>query len=239
MNSELNALYITAASIGFIHTLFGPDHYLPFVMMSWARKWSVLRTIVITLLCGLGHIASSIVLGLAGVALGVFVQKLELIESVRGDIAAWLLIGFGLAYLVWGLRKAYRDRPHVHGHTHPADAQDDHMHAHTHNMEHMHVHDDKAGQSITPWMLFVVFVFGPCEPLIPILMYPAAEKSMFGLVMATIIFGTVTISTMLAAVLLARAGISFLPMKKIQRYSHAIAGATILLCGMAIVFLGL
>jgi len=206
-------------------------------MMSWARNWSTLKTTVITLLCGLGHIASSVVLGLAGVALGVVVQKLKLVESVRGDIAAWLLIGFGLAYLVWGLRKAYRDKTHVHGHIHEGSA--DHEHAHTHNIEHMHVHDDKSSVSITPWMLFVVFVFGPCEPLIPMLMYPAAEKSLFGLVMVTVIFGATTIGTMLAAVLLARAGISFLPMKKIQRYSHAVAGATIFLCGMAIVFLGL
>jgi len=237
MNVELKALFITAASIGFAHTLFGPDHYLPFVMMSWARKWSWAKTAVITFLCGLGHIASSIVLGFVGVALGVIVGKLELVESVRGDIAAWLLIGFGLAYLVWGLRKAYRDQPHTHGHIHEGEAG--HAHSHSHNMEHIHVHDEKAQTSITPWMLFVVFIFGPCEPLIPILMYPAAEKSVFGLIMVTVIFGATTIATMLATVLLARAGISFIPMKKVQRYSHALAGATIFICGMAIVFLGL
>ena len=38
MDGQLNVLIITAASIGFFHTLFGPDHYLPFIMMSWARK---------------------------------------------------------------------------------------------------------------------------------------------------------------------------------------------------------
>ncbi|GAG00740.1 unnamed protein product, partial [marine sediment metagenome] len=44
MSNELIALYITAASIGFIHTVFGPDHYLPFVVMSKARKWSLGKT---------------------------------------------------------------------------------------------------------------------------------------------------------------------------------------------------
>ncbi len=34
MSSEITLLAITAASIGFFHTLFGPDHYLPFIMMS-------------------------------------------------------------------------------------------------------------------------------------------------------------------------------------------------------------
>ncbi len=98
MTAELNALIITAASIGFFHTILGPDHYLPFIMMSWARKWSVLKTTLITLLCGLGHIGSSVVLGLIGVALGLAVNRLEIMESVRGNLAAWLLIDFGLVY---------------------------------------------------------------------------------------------------------------------------------------------
>jgi nickel/cobalt exporter len=67
MEVELNALSITAASIGFFHTLLGPDHYIPFVMIAWARKWSGLKTMIVTFLCGVGHIASSVVLGLIGV----------------------------------------------------------------------------------------------------------------------------------------------------------------------------
>ena len=33
MASDLNILLVTAASVGFIHTVAGPDHYLPFVVM--------------------------------------------------------------------------------------------------------------------------------------------------------------------------------------------------------------
>jgi hypothetical protein len=36
MDSATTALTLTAASLGFFHTIIGPDHYLPFVMMSWA-----------------------------------------------------------------------------------------------------------------------------------------------------------------------------------------------------------
>jgi sulfite exporter TauE/SafE len=235
MNAELNALVITAASIGFFHTILGPDHYLPFVMMAWSRKWSATKTGVITLLCGLGHIAGSVVLGLIGVAAGLAVNKLEIAESLRGNVAAWLLIAFGLAYLVWGLRRAYRNQPHDHHHSHAP--QGTHTHEHTHHEEHAHVHNDKA--SIAPWALFVIFVFGPCEPLIPILMYPAAKSSVFGLVLVTLVFGVVTVATMMGMVLLSVAGVSFLPMTRLQRFSHVIAGATILLCGLAIQFLGL
>lgn len=237
MSTELTALIVAAASIGFFHTILGPDHYLPFIMMSWARKWSTLKTSFITFLCGLGHIASSVVLGLTGVALGLAVKKLEVVESVRGNLAAWLLIAFGLIYFAWGLRRAYLKKSHLHRHSHANGTA--HEHTHGHHLEHAHIHEDKSSASITPWALFVIFVFGPCEPLIPILMYPAAKNSLFTLVVVTCVFGIVTIGTMLGVVMLSRAGISFIKFNRLQHYVHAIAGATICLCGLAIQFLGL
>jgi sulfite exporter TauE/SafE len=236
MSPELKILGITAASIGLFHTIFGPDHYLPFIMMSWARKWSVLKTAIITFLCGIGHIASSVVLGLIGVAFGLAVNKLVKIESVRGSIAAWLFIAFGLVYFVWGLRRAYLNKPHTHHHAHDGD---EHTHEHTHKTEHIHIHDEDGKKNITPWVLFTIFVFGPCEPLIPILMYPAAQKSWAGMIFVTIVFGTVTIATMLSITLLALAGVRITHLNRLERYTHAIAGATILVCGLAIQFLGL
>lgn len=236
MNTELKVLIITAASIGFFHTILGPDHYVPFIMMSWARKWSGLKTALITFLCGIGHIGSSVVLGLVGVALGLAVKKLEIVESVRGNIAAWLLIALGLVYFVWGLRRAYQKKSHSHSHIH-VDAE--HEHPHNHHLEHAHVHDDKSSPSITPWVLFTIFIFGPCEPLIPILMYPAAKHNLLGVVVVTVVFGAVTIGMMLGVVMLSVAGVNFAHLNRLQRFSHAIAGATICLCGLAIQFLGL
>jgi len=86
-------LMITAASLGFFHTLLGPDHYLPFIAMAKARNWSAVKTILITVVCGFGHILSSVVLGIIGIGFGLLVNKLELFESFRGDLAAWFLIG--------------------------------------------------------------------------------------------------------------------------------------------------
>jgi sulfite exporter TauE/SafE len=241
VHSELSVLLVTAASIGFLHTLFGPDHYLPFVVMSKARNWSLCKTTWITLLCGLGHVLSSVVLGLIGIAFGIAVNHLVTIESHRGDIAAWALIAFGLVYFVWGVRQAIRNRPHRHLHSH--DGGCEHEHVHAHQSEHVHAHmDEEADQgkfNITPWVLFTIFVFGPCEPLIPLVMYPAAEGSVWGVVLVTAVFGTVTIGTMLSIVLVSVYGISFVRISKLERYSHALAGASILLCGIAIQFLGL
>ena len=88
MSEELAILIITSASIGFFHTLLGPDHYLPFIVMARARNWSVGKTTCITVLCGMGHVASSIVLGVMGMAVGLAVSRLGAIESLRGSLAA-------------------------------------------------------------------------------------------------------------------------------------------------------
>ncbi|MBI5196562.1 MAG: sulfite exporter TauE/SafE family protein [Nitrospirae bacterium] len=237
MSNELLILITAAASIGFFHTLFGPDHYLPFIMMSRSGRWSPAKTTLITVLCGAGHILSSVLLGLLGVTLGIGVSRLEVIESFRGSMATWALIAFGLVYFIWGLRRALRNKPHEHLHLH--NDVDGHMHTHNHTVEHMHIHEKKGTKSITPWVLFTIFIFGPCEPLIPMLMYPAAKNSLTGLLLVTGIFGLTTIITMLGIVLVSIFGFNLIPTTRLKRYTHAISGAVICLCGMLMLAFGL
>jgi len=235
MTQELTILLATAASIGFVHTIFGPDHYVPFIVMAKAGKWSNAKTMLITFLCGIGHVGSSVVLGFLGIAFGIALNKLEFIESFRGNIAAWALIAFGLVYFIWGLQRAIRNKPHTHIHPH-ADGSF-HIHEHTHTKEHAHVHSSTI--SLTPWVLFTIFVLGPCEPLIPLLMYPAAKNNMFEVFLVSGLFGIVTIATMMTVVYLSILGLKLVPEKGAERYIHAIAGGTIFLSGLAIQFLGL
>jgi nickel/cobalt transporter (NicO) family protein len=237
ISGEITVLAGTAASLGLIHTLLGPDHYVPFIAMSRARRWSLPKTLVITFLCGLGHILSSVALGFLGIALGITLTRLEGIESWRGSLAAWLLIGFGLAYFVWGLHRAQKQKSHAHPHLHSDSGE--HHHAHTHQDEHFHLHGRGKGPSITPWVLFTIFVFGPCEPLIPLLMYPAAKHNLWGVGLVTLAFGLTTILTMLVLITLSAWGLSFLPLGRMERYAHALAGAMILISGLSVQLLGL
>jgi sulfite exporter TauE/SafE len=237
MSSELPVLVTAAASIGFFHTLLGPDHYLPFIVMSRSGKWSIQKTTLITVLCGMGHVVGSVALGILGISLGIAVSKLEAVESSRGSLAAWALTSFGLVYFVWGMRRAFRQKPHEHIHSHEGDV--DHVHTHEHSQEHLHIHGGKGDvKSMTPWVLFTIFVFGPCEPLIPLLMYPAAKNSFFNVMLVSGIFGTVTILTMLGIVLVSTLSVNLVPTTHLERYTHAIAGAIICFCGVSILFLG-
>lgn len=212
---ETVALSATALSVGTVHTLFGPDHYVPFAAMAHAGGWSAGKTLRVTVACGLGHVAGSVALGLLGLAVGVALLKLELVEAIRGDMAGWMLVVFGAVYLGWGLVAAARQRGHAHEH---ADA-------------------DAAAANAgvwTPWLLFLVFVFGPCEPLIPLLIYPAARANAFTVAAVVAAFAAATVGTMVVAVLAMRYGAAVARVPRLERFSHALAGLAILACGLLV-----
>ena len=176
-------------------------------------------------------------LGGLGIGLGLAVTQMETIEAARGSLAAWGLIAFGLVYFVWGIRHAAKKRPHTHWHKHPDGLVHNHTHSHVH--EHAHAHESASGAKLTPWILFTIFVFGPCEALIPVLMYPAAKSSLVGIIAVTGVFAAATVITMLGAVLVLGWTTNRLPLGKWEHYSHAAAGAVVCLSGVAIQALGL
>ena len=230
MGQDILALSLAAASIGVTHTALGPDHYLPFVALSKSGGWSRTRTTVVTLVCGLGHVLGSIVLGILGIAAGMVVGSLESFEATRGDIAAWAMLIFGLTYLAWSIYQLLRDRAHGHSHHH-----------------HHHHIDDKLEQAKGRkalgggvfWAIFLVFVLGPCEPLIPLLMYPAAEHNIGSVVLVAGVFSVATLATMLTIVLVLGEGIERFNIGWLERYGNIFAGSIVTLCGVAILFLGL
>ena len=205
---ETAALTATAVSVGAIHTLLGPDHYVPFAAMAHAGGWSAGKTLRVTVACGLGHVAGSVVLGLLGLAIGVALLKLEFVEAIRGDVAGWMLVAFGAASLGWGLVTAARQHSRANAH---------------------------ADTGVwTPWLLFLVFVFGPCEPLIPLLIYPAARANAFTVAAVVAAFAAATVGTMVAAVLAMRYGAAVARVPRLERFSHALAGLAILACGLLV-----
>lgn len=211
------ALLLTALTIGVIHTIAGPDHYLPFVALSKSRNWSMTKTINVVILSGLAHVLSSVIIGFIGIAAGIGLSKLELFEGFRGNLAAWLLFSFGVAYTAWAVFRLIRRRGHVH----------------------KHLDEKSSKKQLTVWIIFMIFLFGPCEPLIPILMYPAAEHNYAAVGLIALVFAVATIGTMLISVLILLKGFNLFKLSSLEKYQHIIAGFAIMLCGAGILFLGL
>src|ERR1051325_145920 len=114
MLSELQILMLTATGIACLHTVTGPDHYLPFIALSKARGWHFGKTLLWTIICGCGHVWSSVLLGLGGAAIGWSLSSVHGLQSIRGGLASWCLLIFGLLYFVWGLIRAKQNRSHKH-----------------------------------------------------------------------------------------------------------------------------
>lgn len=234
----------TTASLAIVHTLIGIDHSLPLAAVGRARGWALRRTLLVTGVCGAGHVTSSVVIGAAGFGLGVTTDSLLRIESVRGELAAALLVAFGLSYTAWALRPRRRRggggpagrtalagdaREAVADPAPPPEGGPD---------------GGETGdiRGVTAWALFVVFVLGPCEPLIPLMVVPGLAGDWMAVAAVAAVFGLLTIGVMLAAVSAAWHGIGWIGRSARHRggqLAHAAAGLAVTASGAAVLWLGL
>ena len=165
-------------------------------------------------------------------------EKLEWIEGFRGEFAAYLIIGFGLAYGSWALVRRSRSHSHSHVHTHEDGVT--HDHPHDHHGAHVHPHNEKVKAGlVTSWSLFIIFVFGPCEALIPMLMAPAAEHNWLWVGLVTAAFGLTTILTMMGVVAVGYFGLKFGRLRALESWADVAAGFAIAGSGAAIKIFGI
>jgi hypothetical protein len=297
MSSELFALLGTATGVGVAHTAVGLDHFLPFVVIGRARQWSLSRTLVVTTLCALGHVLSSVLVGwVAYFGLGLALEHVEGVEQTRGQWAAWGLMSLGLAYMAWGVWQMRRGQRHQHWHLHSDGTLHEHAHTHLpaavtvshrssspraesllhvpasaqraarqrllglprdrHRFEratrvesrllHDHAHALGAAKpsavlapSRLTLTLFVIFLLGPCEPLIPLMALGALGAGAWAPLWIAVCFGAATLLTMLALVALGYLGLSAPLAKRLGPHLQWLAGLAILLTGVGVEFLGL
>jgi nickel/cobalt transporter (NicO) family protein len=213
MHASLLILLLSTASIAFIHSL-APDHWMPFAALAKSLKWSKLKLALLTFVSGIGHVGISVIFSIIGILLGFSLTKLKNAEGRRAEIALWLLIGFGIAYMLWGIKKA-------RGHKHKA-------------------FDQKAlkSKTLALWMIFIIVVLGPCEPLVP-LVFLGYNYGYMGVISVSIVFSITTIAMMVAQSLLAFKGIQLIKNDFIEKYSHAFAGLIIVLTGIFVMVAGI
>ena len=212
----VSALLLTAFITAVVHTVTGPDHYLPFIAIAKSRNYGLKKTLFWTFVCGIGHIVSALLIALLFVYFSHWLTetKFNWIENNRADLAAYAMIGLGGAYLLWAVWHRLR-----------------HKYGHEYHHELIESDNDK---NISVWVLFIIFVLGPCEALLPIL---TASSVMGGAVVVstTLLFSFATIATMMVMVTVGMLGIKAMRLQKLQPYAHELAGGTIMACGLAIV----
>ena len=80
------------------------------------------------------------------------------------------MLGFGLLYTSWGTYRIRNNKKHKH-----FDQEDDgalHVYDHKHGTGPV----NNKGYLVKSWAMFIIFILGHCEPMIPLLYFPAAQN---------------------------------------------------------------
>lgn len=219
------ALVLTTIATAIVHTLI-PDHWLPFVLVSRAERWSLRRTITLTTCSALLHVIVSIVLAVAIVLAGRGAEAaVGQLGNVLGAASGWMLVVFGAVYTGWFLlRGGHVHSFGIHPHHRPGD-------------------DESQGplgvrlKDISGYTLTFIVGFNPCILIIPCV-YGAAQLSLLTLVAVAIAFAATTIGAMLIVTLLGLHGTARLTSPFLTRYGEALSGALIALTGLAVLVAG-
>jgi hypothetical protein len=211
----LSTLAIAAVSVGVLHTL-APDHWLPIAAVSRARNWSQRRTARVALLCGFGHVTVSALLGLVALVTGTAI--VEAFGERSASIAGALMIGFGVAYAVWGARHIIMRKIHGHSHAHFD-----------------HVHDPSTKSTLA---LFLIYCADPCVAVIPII-FASSPLSIASTIGIVVVYEIATIATMVGLTAAARAGVSVIRGRWFDRYGDSAAGVLIVVTGACVALFGI
>jgi len=193
----------------FLHAAL-PTHWLPFVLVGRAQRWSLTRSLLAVAAAGLAHIATTVVVGSLIVAVGLALDTL--VAGFLPWLSALLLFGFGTFYLI---RSAIR-RPAMAGGPAPDMA------------------DPTVSHSAAFWGLVAVMALSPGEVLLPIYL-SSAQQGAGALALLTLMFAIGTILGMATFTTLARAGASILRLERWARYEGAILGLALIAIGLLIV----
>jgi nickel/cobalt transporter (NicO) family protein len=128
MNSEGFLLILAVAGVGVLHTIV-PDHWLPIALIARQRGWSKSETTRVAFKAGIGHVLSTLAIGLAVWLAGVaFATRFGNIVDRTASIA---LIGFGGWIAISALREMSLNRGPGHSHS------QGHGHSHSHDFSHL------------------------------------------------------------------------------------------------------
>jgi ABC-type nickel/cobalt efflux system permease component RcnA len=223
-------LLATTAATAAFHTLI-PDHWLPFVLVGRARRWSARTTAVVSGFSAFIHTLLSIALGLLALRLGQTAAHAVGERLERGS--GLLLVVFGAAYALWAWRKG--------GHFHPGGAL---LHSENEKarcdgsegfVDHLHYHADDAwiradaGKGAIP--LAMIVGLNPCVLLLPI-MVATAEEGAGAVALVTLTYSVTTIALMVGLSVAGVTGSRRLSVPPVARHMEAASGVLIALCGV-------
>jgi nickel/cobalt transporter (NicO) family protein len=211
-------LLLAAAGVGFGHAVL-PDHWVPMATVGRTQRYSLGKVARLSGAAGAAHVLVSLVLGALIIAIGL--QFRSTVESAQNAIVGGLLILTGVGFAATELLG--------HGHSHAGQSHDhDHGEGHHHHQEHEHDRDGRRSA------LAVMVPFGaaasPDLTILPVFL--AATTAGVGVAIGSlVVFGGVTVLTIVGLTLLATAGGYQIAGEWLDRWGNMFTAAVLVVIG--------
>jgi nickel/cobalt exporter len=231
--STTPALLVAAAGVGFGHAIL-PDHWVPLAVIGRTRRYPLTKVARLSGLAGVAHVLVSVVLGAVIVAVGL--QLRSTVVHAQDAIVGSLLIATGVAFAVLELTG------HGHGHSH--DHDHDEGHTHDHDEDHTHDHDDADhdhdhdhAQRRRGSIMAIMVPFGaaasPDLTILPVFL-AATTAGAGAAIGSVVVFGTVTIATIVGLTLFAAAGGYQVRGQWLERWGNVLTACVLLIIGLLV-----
>jgi len=235
------ALFAAAAGVGFGHAIL-PDHWVPLAVLGRSRRYPLSKVARLSGLAGVTHVLLSLVLG--GVIILVGLQFRSTIQSAQDTIIGAILIATGLGFAVFELTGHGHAHDGGHGHSH-GDSHDDDEHAHSQrhgHSDHEHAapghphehHDHPEERRGIRGLAAVMVPFGaaasPDLTILPVFLAATAVGAGTA-IGSLVIFGAVTITTIVGLTLAAARGGYQIRGRWLDRWGNTITAITLIVIG--------
>jgi nickel/cobalt transporter (NicO) family protein len=246
MSATTPALFAAAAGVGFGHAVL-PDHWVPLAVLGRARRYPLAKIARLSGLAGVAHVLLSIVLGALIIVVGL--QFRSSVASAQDAVIGGLLIATGLGF---GVLQA-TGHGHHHDHDHDHDHSDGHGdgdgygdghghprgHAHEHHAPApAHRHADPDASRGVRRLAAIMVPFGaaasPDLTILPVFL-AATTAGVATAVGSVLIFGAVTIGTIVGLTLGAAAGGYQVKGEWLDRWGNAVTAGVLVVIGVLVV----
>jgi len=202
-------VFIGSLILSTIHALI-PNHWLPLIAVGKTEKWSQSQTLWATVITGVSHTLSTIIIG---IVVGLIGYKLALRYSMISEtIAPVILIGLGLVYIFRNFRS---------------------LHNHSHDLKPL---DHEPGQKKSRWIailtsLSIAMFLTPCIE-IEAYYFQAGTIGWVGIFTVSAVYLFMTLFIMLLLVYLGMNGIKTFKSNFLEHNEKGITGVVLIALGI-------
>lgn len=193
-------------ALSVLHALI-PNHWLPILAIGKKENWSLAQTTRITLLSGMAHAASTVLMGMILAFAGA--QLADVVEPFARIIAPGLIIALGVFYV-------YQHSRHHHFH--------------------LHGHPEQASHSRIVISLATAMFFSPCFEIEPYFLLAGTYGLLFSAFIA-LLYTVVTVAGMVLWVRITYQSVLRLNWHTLEHNAGIITGITLILTGILSIFI--